>query len=96
MRKARIVLSVVLISGIVTGMLAFRAKKYMAQTYYYCQTYWVTCQSSFTIGAFVTTLFDPNANITIHNATPDPSALGKDCVSGGCTWSNTVYMEPGF
>lgn len=95
MKKARIVLSIILILGMTAGILAWKANRYMAQVYYTCNTYWVTCAMTWTIGSNMTTLPDINATLTVHNATPATSAWGQGCVPN-CTWSNTVYIEPGF
>ena len=96
MRKARIVLSIVFIVGLTAGMLAWRAKrKFMPLIYYTCNTYWVTCTMTWTIGGNMNSIYDPNATLTVHNASMFPNAFNQGCVPW-CTWSNTVYIEPGF
>lgn len=95
MKRARIVLTVILILGMSAGMLAWRANRYMGQIYYTCDTYLGACMMTWTIGANMTIFPDPNATLTVYNANPDPSAFEQQCIEW-CTFSNYVYIEPGF
>ena len=95
MRKARIILSLIIVLATVGGMLAFKAKHFMAVNYYTCNTIWYTCQRTWTIGGFITTIWDPVATLTVTRAATDPAVSGVDCADA-CTLSNFVYIESGF
>ena len=90
------ILSIIIIFAITGGLLAFKVqRRFMPVTYYYCTTAWQTCQSAWTYGGWITTLFDPDANVTISNAVTTSAAFNKPCAQN-CTWSNSVWIEPGL
>lgn len=95
MKKARIVLSVVLVMALAAGIFAFKSKKYMAQVFYTCNTYYATCGMTWAIGAFMTTIWSPADIYTFTEANSNPAVFNQNCWNN-CTWSNTVYMEAGF
>jgi hypothetical protein len=95
MRKAKIVLSVIVVLAVIGGLLAFRANRFQAMIYYSCNSIWFTCQKTWTIGGFETTIYDPVATLTVSHAATDPGASGLNCAQA-CTYSNNVYIEPGF
>lgn len=95
MKKARIILSIIIILAITGGMLAFKVGRPMPQTYYFCNTYFQTCQSAWTFGSWITTFYDPDATITISYAATTTTAFNKPC-DQNCTYSNTVWIESGF
>ena len=95
MKKARIILSIIIIFAITGGMLAFKVQRFGVVTYYFCTTAFQTCSSSWTYGGWISTVYDPLANVTISNAVTTTTAFNKPCAQN-CTWSNTVWIEPGF
>jgi|GEM_PF-6655354 len=95
MKKARIVLTVILILGMSAGMLAWKANRRMAMIYYTCNTNLDLCMMTWTLGFRITPFPDPIATLTVYNATPETVAFEKDC-GQWCTWSNVVYIEPGY
>lgn len=95
MKKAKLILSLICVFAIVGGILAFKANRYMPLAYYTCNTIVQTCGRTWTIGGFITTLYDPAATATVQHAATSPDAFGVDCADA-CTYSNTVYIEPGF
>jgi hypothetical protein len=95
MKKARIILSLVLVMGSAAGIFAFKTRRHMAQIYYVCNTFYVTCTEAWTIGSWMTTLYDPDAIYTIYNANTASAVFNQNCMSN-CTYSNTVWIEPGF
>jgi hypothetical protein len=95
MKKARIVLSMIIVLAITGGMLAFKVGRPMPVTYFFCNTAGRTCQATWTFGGWITTAYDPLANYTIHYAVTNPTAYNQPC-NVDCAWSNTVWIESGF
>jgi hypothetical protein len=95
MKKARIVLSIIIILAVTGGMLAFKVGRPMPVTYYFCNTAYRTCQSTWTFGAWITTIYDAAATITVPYAVTTTTANGQPCLPN-CTYSNTVWIESGF
>jgi hypothetical protein len=95
MRKARLVLTLITVFAIVGGLLAFKARHFNVYTYYTCNMTWRSCQRSWAIAGWMTTIYDPGANLTVPYACTNPAKVGVDCADA-CTFSNKVYFEPGF
>ncbi len=95
MKKARIVLSIIIVLAITGGLLAFKVGRPMPVTYYVCNTTWRTCQSTWTFGAWITTVYDPLASYTVPYAATTTTVFGQPC-DQNCTYSNNVWIESGF
>jgi hypothetical protein len=95
MRKARLILTLITVFAIVGGLLAFKVRHYNVFTYYTCNMTWRSCQRTWAIAGFQTTIYDPDANVTVSYAATNPQISGVDCADA-CTYSNKVYFEPGF